>query len=82
MCSVDITNNTSSIRHNMVNTMASKQENRLMPVSPATLGVLPHDVGMRFKESLKKATINNNIIDECNKLIIELVKQKKERENE
>lgn len=82
MCSVDITNNTSSIRHNMVNTMTSKQENRLMPVSPATLGVLPHDVGMRFKESLKKATINHNIIDECNKLIIELVKQKKERENE
>lgn len=82
MYSTNNTDSNNNICRNMDNDMDSKQENRLMPVSPATLGVLPHDVGMRFKESLKKATINHNIIDECSKLIIELVKQKKERENE
>lgn len=62
----------------MGNNMDSKQENRLMSVSPATLGVLPHDVGERFKESLKQATINYDVLDKCKELIVKLVKEKKE----
>lgn len=79
MCDTSTINDTGSIRYNMDNNMDSRQENGIMPVSPAVLGVLPYDVGIRFKESLKQTALNHDMIDECNKKLIKLIRKKKEK---
>lgn len=51
-------------------------EKKTMPVSPATLGVLPYEVGQRFKEDLKKSTINMDTINKAKELAKKLTNEK------